>query len=338
MDGIINDYEEFVKAANQIRSIVKKGSAIYEERVKGAFLVTEMKQRNACLQQATKKLTDEVIGFGNKVSDLGTSHHTTAYKIAQINKETQHVLDFKAEHTSIVSKEEFYERAPSRLKELANQNEHSLRLAQLEFELQERKLLSVELQEHKEARSKLNQMIADLEDRERESVDGLKNLVETCKPFVESLDVSEEDFEKTIVFAEEFETMSIPLESLYRQAKAREAQLGDFKCSVEKNELQLIFPQFTVRLLYCPELERVLSKCDQPALLDSINPNDDGMGLPNLYRVSDRNDKMMCQWHESGWKCYRWMQNIAGIELMLDECEFSKNAIDLNDVLDYITA
>ena len=84
MDGIINDYEEFVKAANQIRSIVKKGSAIYEERVKGAFLVTEMKQRNACLQQATKKLTDEVIGFGNKVSDLGTSHHTTAYKIAQI--------------------------------------------------------------------------------------------------------------------------------------------------------------------------------------------------------------------------------------------------------------
>lgn len=53
------------------------------------------------------------------------------------NQETQKVSDFKAEHTSIVSKEEFYERAPSRLKELANQNEHSLRLAQLEFELQE---------------------------------------------------------------------------------------------------------------------------------------------------------------------------------------------------------
>ena len=32
------------------------------------------------------------------------------------------------------------------------------------------------------------------------------------------------------------------------------------------------------------------------------------------------------------------MQNIAGIELMLDECEFSKSAIDLSDVLDYITA
>ena len=53
------------------------------------------------------------------------------------NQETQQVLDFKAEHTSILSKEEYYERAPLRLKELANQNEHSLRLAQLEFELQE---------------------------------------------------------------------------------------------------------------------------------------------------------------------------------------------------------
>jgi len=132
--------------------------------------------------------------------------------------------------------------------------------------------------------------------------------------------------------------MSIPLESLYRQAKARQAQFGDFECNIEKDELQLIFSQFTMRLLYCPKLERVLAKCDKPALLDSINHNDDGMGLPNLYGVSDRNDKMMRQWHESGWKCYRWMQNIAGIELMLDECEFSKNAIDLNDVLDYITA
>jgi hypothetical protein len=67
--------------------------------------------------------------------------------------------------------------------------------------------------------------------------------------------------------------MSIPLESLYRQAKAREAQLGDFKCNIEKDELKLIFPKFTIRLLYCPELERVLAKCDKPALLDSINPN-----------------------------------------------------------------
>ena len=114
--------------------------------------------------------------------------------------------------------------------------------------------------------------------------------------------------------------MSIPLESLYRQAKARQAQFGDFECNIEKDELQLIFSQFTMRLLYCPKLERVLAKCDKPALLDSINHNgidyssdshqnilsDDGMGLPNLYGVSDRNDKMMRQWHESGWKCYRY--------------------------------
>ena len=113
--------------------------------------------------------------------------------------------------------------------------------------------------------------------------------------------------------------MSIPLESLYRQAKAREAQLGDFKCNVEKDEVKLIFPKFTIRLLYCPELERVMAKCEETALLANINPNgiaspfesrqkilsEDGMGLPNLYGVSDRNDKMMRQWHESGWKCYR---------------------------------
>ena len=86
MDGIIKDYEEFVKAANQIRAMVKKGSVSYEEKVKGAFLVTDMKQRNLSLQQATKKLSDDVISFGSRVSDLGTTHHTTAYKIAQINK------------------------------------------------------------------------------------------------------------------------------------------------------------------------------------------------------------------------------------------------------------
>ena len=62
----------------------------------------------------------------------------------------------------------------------------------------QRKLLAIELKEHKEKRSKLNQKIADLEDRERESVEGLKNLVETCKPFVESLDLSEADFGNTI--------------------------------------------------------------------------------------------------------------------------------------------
>ncbi|CAG5100448.1 Oidioi.mRNA.OKI2018_I69.XSR.g17002.t1.cds [Oikopleura dioica] len=286
--------------------------------------------------RATKELTEDVINFGNKVSEKGTNHHTTAYKIAQINKEKQQVLEFEAEHTSIVSREEFYKLAPNRLKELADKNEHSLRLAQLEFELQERKLLAIELKEHKEKRSKLNQKIADLEDRERESVEGLKNLVETCKPFVESLDLSEADFGNTIVFAPSIETMSIPLESLYRQAKAREAQLGDFECFFKEEELQISYSDFTIRLLYCPKLERVLAKCDKPVLLDSVNPSDDGLGLPNLYGVSDRNDELMRQWHESGWKCYRWLQNIAGIELMLDECEVTSNAIDLNDVLDHL--
>ena len=86
MDGILSDYESFVKAANTIREMVKKGSVTYEERVKGAFLITDMKNLNLKLQRATKELTEDVINFGNKVSEKGTNHHTTAYKIAQINK------------------------------------------------------------------------------------------------------------------------------------------------------------------------------------------------------------------------------------------------------------
>lgn len=228
--------------------------------------------------------------------------------------------------------------APQRLREQATLSKHNQQLARLEFELEQRKELATKLKQKKAQVERLRIELADRRDAVIDVEPGLVALVESTKPLLQGLELELSTMGESIHFDEEPSSFQDPMVAIFRQCKMREQNCQDIVTRIEGDQIVIALKSNReIAFVYCSLVDRIFTKSNFN--LDGINGNDVGTtGRPNMFgEVEEPGEigKKMASWIQQGWKCYRWVQNVAGYELMLPDEEL-QNVADLDSAIDSI--
>nr|CAD7261591.1 unnamed protein product [Timema shepardi] len=127
------------------RSEDSKGEII-SRRIKASLLFVVLKKLNRLEKFRTKTSRDTMNRVKQQVDSYHLQLQNLLYEIEHLKKEVTKCLQFKSidEEIELVTVEEFYKEAPATLSrpEVTQTNPHQLKLARLEWELEQRKQLS----------------------------------------------------------------------------------------------------------------------------------------------------------------------------------------------------
>nr|CAD7434680.1 unnamed protein product [Timema monikensis] len=231
------DKELFRKACDDIRTMMdeitelktkrsedSKGEII-DRRIKASLLFVVLKKLNRLEKFRTKTSRDTMNRVKQQVDSYHLQLQNLLYEIEHLKKEVTKCLQFKSkdEEIELVTVEEFYKEAPATLSrpEVTQTNPHQLKLARLEWELEQRKQLSALCSKLQTAKEMVGKEIQTKKERLDNLTPRLKSILEVTKPLQEYLGLPLDKIRKQHQVAY---LLPKPLYVLYVQADAyREA-------------------------------------------------------------------------------------------------------------------
>ncbi|CAG2056418.1 unnamed protein product [Timema podura] len=231
------DKELFRKACDDIRTMMdeitelktkrsedSKGEII-GRRIKASLLFVVLKKLNRLEKFRTKTSRDTMNRVKQQVDSYHLQLQNLLYEIEHLKKEVTKCLQFKSkdEEIELVTVEEFYKEAPTTLSrpEVTQTNPHQLKLARLEWELEQRKQLSALCSKLQTAKETVGKEIQTKKERLDNLTPRLKSILEVTKPLQEYLGLPLDKIRKQHQVAY---LLPKPLYVLYVQADAyREA-------------------------------------------------------------------------------------------------------------------
>ncbi|XP_063707815.1 THO complex subunit 5 homolog, partial [Culicoides brevitarsis] len=170
---------------------------IEEKRIEGSLLFILLKKLNRLDKLRVRAGRDALNAEKVRVDNIKLQLHNLAYEAEHLKKEVKRCHDFKSqdEEIELVEIDEFYEKAPASISrpEKTKKDEHALRLARLEWELEQRKDLDAQCRELISAKKQISKNIITKTERLDSLKPRLKTLLEATRPLQEALDLKIED-------------------------------------------------------------------------------------------------------------------------------------------------
>jgi len=306
---------------NDMKSMMEKKKDRHELRKEGSLQILQLKCLNEKCQIKIKEEWEKTEDAKNQLNNKRQNYQAVQYRINRLREQIEEDSAVKAEKIELISIDEFYKNAPEHLKIKSKQNSHDQHLARLEYELMQRKEMNSSLKTKQEDLLRLKNEIIEKESNLTVTEPGLKQLLESTKPLLTGLEIQLCELGTALSF-ECFDDYDLndSLMCLFRQSK----NLGDdvlvkyhSKDSFQVQYESYVF-DFTSDPSGCVFIKS--NKC-----LDSVGLNDFGTSRPNMFGQSNAaNDPEFNAKMKAGFRCYRWLQNICGLELILKEEELNR--------------
>merc|ERR1712176_1367096 len=293
------------------------GNAILTE---GAFKITRLKTLNEECQLKCKESSDAVERAKQELNEKRQGADAMLYQVNRLRRQIDEDRSVKA--TQIINesklKAEFNSHADEQLKQRAQLSDHDHHLALLEFELIQRRHMNGILKQKQEELLKLKSEIMDKEENLSLLEPGLKQLMEATKPLLNGLELELESLSEKIEF-ESFDQVELAdsLMCLYRQCRARQMNKNDILVKYQgPNRFTVEITGANLEVSYHDKFGCAFIRSSSS--LDHVGVQGDlGCHVPNMFGQVACNDSDFQQLIKSGWRRYRWLQNMCGIELIL---------------------
>lgn len=318
MEEVSESREIIRQIKNDMKLLMQGKKDRHALRKEGSMQILQLKCLNEKCQLKVKDEWEKTENAKNQLNNKRQSHQAVQYRINRLREQIEDDLAVRAEGVDLVTFDEFNSNAPEYLKRKSQQNSHDQHLARLEYELMQRKEMNSSLKTKQEELLKLKSEIIEKESNLTITEPGLKNLLESTQPLLAGLELQLGELGNTLTF-DSFDEYDLndSLMCLFRQCK----NLGDdvlvkyhSRDSFQVQYQSYIF-DFTSDKTGC-----VFIKSNKS--LDSVGLNDFGTSRPNMFGQSDAsNDPEFTDRIKAGYRCYRWLQNICGLELILKEDE-----------------
>ncbi|XP_075264045.1 THO complex subunit 5 homolog A-like [Convolutriloba macropyga] len=245
-------------------------------RSEACVLVTLMRRLNRYGQIKCKLLRENSTAAKEKVDEKYLQLMNVQYEISHLKKEIQKCLNFKSrdEEIELIPVEELKEKADSEIydEEKIGDDPYLLKLAQLQFELAERKRLGNEFKESVRDRAKLKTLIEQKKRTLHKLLPTVDEVIKSTKPLEEALGV--ETFFSEV--HEKIRHLPAPLFILYSQATAYAEAFGSSS-------------MVSVKILgQPPETE---SSVDPTVLLGDDDDKDDANGASEQQSDDSRSNR-----------------------------------------------
>lgn len=183
---IVGDMKNNLKKIRDLRRNKNCEAEVAECKVETSMLFLDLKKLNRLDKHRWKKNRDSVNDVKQKVDNFQLQQQNLLYEVMHLEKEVTKCLEFRSkdEDIDLVSLEEFHHEAPPSISRVdtTKNDPHQERLAQLEWELEQRKRLAEKLEETE----KLKQNYIKEIEKKRECLDSLmptlKNIIQASQP------------------------------------------------------------------------------------------------------------------------------------------------------------
>jgi len=298
-------------------------------RTEGAFKIVHLKTLNEECQLACKASIDAAERAKDELVARRHGQEAMQYQASRLQRQIDEDRQVKA--TQIIKPSQLrveFERdcADQQLKERAKLGEHDEHLAMLEFELHQRRHMNGILKTKQEELLKLKSEIMDKEENLSLLEPGLKQLMESTKPLLSGLELELGSLSEKMQFENFDEEMTDSLMCLYRQCRARQTNKNDVLVKYQgSNCFDVELTGNKLELSYQAQFDCVFIR-SQLSLDDIGVAGDTGRHVPNMFGQVACDEPAFRALIDSGWRCYRWLQNMCGIELILTEAELDRCA------------
>ncbi|XP_071180226.1 THO complex subunit 5 homolog isoform X2 [Mytilus edulis] len=150
-----------------------------------------LKKLNRLSHIRCKKSRDATNEAKQRIDQYHLQLQNLLYETMHLEKEITKCLEFKSkdEEIELVSVEEFYEEAPSDISkpETTKEDQHQLRLARLDWELEQRKMLAQKLKESETSKDQLDKEIKTQQEYLENLQPKLTSILQSTKPVQEYL-------------------------------------------------------------------------------------------------------------------------------------------------------
>ena len=213
-------------------------SKISEKRIEGSLTMVILKKLNRLDKIRSKHDRDTLSKEKLQVDSNRLQLQNLIYEAEHLKKEIQKCYQFKSEDEDIelVNVEEFFEKAPENISRPTETkaNEHALRLARLEWELEQRKEYSKLCKELQQGKELVANEIISKKDKLDSLAPKLEDLLKASRPIQEILDMK---FEKEWEIKKLVRLLPQPLYVVYSNICAY-AEVADkyITCSIDGDE------------------------------------------------------------------------------------------------------
>ncbi|XP_065213059.1 THO complex subunit 5 homolog [Planococcus citri] len=197
------DYETFKQCCDKFREIIKsvgdiksrsdgkQSDAVNSYRIDGSLLFVKMKKLNRLEKFRLNNARDKLYDTKREVDNLHLQWQNLLYETHHLKKEITKCLSFKSkdEHIELIPLDEFYKSAPQSISrpEITKKDRHQLRLARLEWELKQRKMLAETFHDLEKEKEQVALDIKKREDRIENLGPMIRNILTVTKPMQEHL-------------------------------------------------------------------------------------------------------------------------------------------------------
>ncbi|KAJ9596915.1 hypothetical protein L9F63_012040 [Diploptera punctata] len=201
------DMELFNETCNEIRQIMEEIAQlkaknvganneqvleeIAEKRIQASLLFVVLKKLNRLEKFRTKTSRDTLNREKQQVDSYHLQLQNLLYEILHLKKEVTKCLQFKSkdEEIDLVPVEDFYKEAPQSLSrpDVTENDSHQLKLARLEWELEQRKQLAAMCHKLQAAKETVAKEIQTKRERLENLTPRLKSILEVTKPLQDYL-------------------------------------------------------------------------------------------------------------------------------------------------------
>ncbi|CAG2210151.1 THOC5 [Mytilus edulis] len=291
-----------------------------------------LKKLNRLSHIRCKKSRDATNEAKQRIDQYHLQLQNLLYETMHLEKEITKCLEFKSkdEEIELVSVEEFYEEAPSDISkpETTKEDQHQLRLARLDWELEQRKMLAQKLKESETSKDQLDKEIKTQQEYLENLQPKLTSILQSTKPVQEYLGMPFDQIREQHQIAGH---LPHPLYVLYMQTdayrqacdKKLEVKIeGDIEAAKSMKSTPELFADVEDSDSDQEEQEKkssVLTFFHLTYFLNEIYPGDNGNTSPNAanqYELRRLGLGEFNQYIKETGKPYLWAQWLSGSENM----------------------
>ncbi|XP_064612644.1 THO complex subunit 5 homolog [Liolophura sinensis] len=205
----------------KLKSAQGKESAIEEKRIQATLQFIILKKMNRLAHIRCKKVREGTNEAKQKIDQHHLQLENLLYEVTHLQKEITKCLEFKSkdEEIELVPVDKFYREAPKEISKPTEteKNLHKQTLARLDWELEQRKRLSTQLQESENSKEQIENEIREKRDQLESLQPKLRDILQSTKPVQEYLCMP---FDKICEQHEIASHLPLPLYVLYMQSSA----------------------------------------------------------------------------------------------------------------------
>ncbi|XKL60988.1 hypothetical protein PGB90_008045 [Kerria lacca] len=184
-------FSNIIKTVADLKSSNDTSNSISNLRIDGSMLFVKLKKLNRLEKFRLNNAREKLYDTKRQVDNLHLQWQNLLYETHHLKKEISNCLSFKSkdEHIELIPVEDFYKNAPHSISrpEVTKNDDHQLRLARLEWELNQRKILAETCNDLEEEKEQIASEIKRKKDRIENLVPMIKNILAVTKPVQEHL-------------------------------------------------------------------------------------------------------------------------------------------------------